>query len=194
MPTKADAHRLAQRRLDEQTSAKLAAMLRSFDDPTSQASFDAYNLAAAKLVGGAQRRAAQLALVYFQSFGRYSSPPIVERAIKDVRVDRESPVTRSPMLRIAKLVGEGLVVAAAVDQAARYAGSLSSNDLQVAQRGGLAEGASVSSRDVIGWTKELSGDACAWCQEVAEGVYGDPDGVPFHENDQCAVTPVFAGE
>jgi len=191
------AHRAAQRALDDRTGAKLGDLLRALEDPMTQAAFDAYNVASAAVVGGAQRRAAQLAIAYVatQVPTRPKRPPSAARALAGVVVSRTSPVTRSPILRVWGKVGEGLAVAAAIENAAAYAATLASNDLQVAQRGGLDEGASASGAKIIGWRKELSDDACDWCQTVGEdSVYSSPDGVPFHANDECSVAPVFEGE
>jgi hypothetical protein len=188
------AHRSAQSKLDDLTGAKLAALLEALPDPSTQSSFDAYNLAAARLVGGAQRRSAQLALAYVVVGRPQQRTPQLARAIAPVLVSRESPVTRSPMLRLRHELSQGATTPLAVAAAAGVAARLASNDLQVAERSGLDEGAQSTGQRIVGWRKEPSGDACAWCLEVAETVYGSADGVPFHEHDQCGVTPVFEGE
>lgn len=169
-------------------------MLAALPDPLSQAGFDAYNVASAKLVAGSQRRSAQLSIAYLGVLlpaKRVTSP---QRAIRDVVVDRSSPVTRSPMLRIRGLVADGAELVAALASAQAYAASLSTNDLAVAERAGLTEAADASGERIVGWRKELSDSACDWCNEVADGVYSDADSVPFHANDACSVAPVIEGE
>ena len=202
MAVAADTHRRVQRRLDDVTGAKLAAMIAVLDDPTSQEGMDAYNVASARVVGGAQHRSARLALAYMASRRAFADTPDVARALAPVLVTRESPVTRSPILRVMGLVGEGTAVAEAVAQAGAYARTLVSNDLQVAERAGLGEGARVSGEEIVGWRKNLAPGACEWCRKVSGAssaggrlrVYSSPDRVPFHAHDSCSVEPVFAGE
>jgi hypothetical protein len=188
------AHRAAQTKLRDATSERLASMLFALPEPRAQKSFDAYNAAAAKLVGGSQRRSAQLSIAYVTIGQRTVRPPSPARAISGVVVSRESPVTRSPMLRLWHEIDKGIETAIALQLAAGVAQRLASGDLQVAERAGLEEGAQSTGQRIVGWTKELSDDACPWCIEVAEGRYSSADAVPFHENDKCSVTPIFEGE
>lgn len=192
-------HRLAQRKLDEQVGAKLGAILRALDDPLTQAAFDAYSAAAATTVAGGQRRSAQLAFAYVGAIARVPKPkrpPSVAKALAGgVLVTRQSPVTRSPMLRVWGMVGAGSLVEDAIANAALYAATLASTELMVAERGGLDEAAAASGARIVGWRKELSDNACEWCQTVAgDTTYGSADSVPFHANDECSVAPVFADE
>lgn len=169
-------------------------MLSALDDPRAQSSMNAYNAASAALVGGAQRRSAQLAIAYVVVGRPVVQTPSLKRALASVLVSRESPVTRSPMLRLWRELDAGIVPSLAIATAAQYASALASTDLQVAERGGLAEGAEATGERIVGWRKELSGDPCPWCEEVADEVFRSADAVPFHANDQCAVAPVFEGE
>ena len=194
MAVRAETHRRVQRRLDEVTGAKLAAIIAALPDPTTQEGMNAYNVAAAKLVAGGQHRSARLALAYMASRRAFVEAPDVARALAPVLVTRESPVTRSPILRIMGLAAEGVAIALAVEQAGAYASSLVSNDLQVAERAGLDEGARASGEEIVGWRKSLAANACGWCRSASHRVYSDADRVPFHENDHCSVEPVFAGE
>lgn len=170
-------------------------MIRALPEPGEQRALDVYNLAAARLVGGAQRRSAQIAIAYLAALRAPVRQASLERALEGVRVTRESPVARSPILRLWKLLDEGQEHAAAVIAAGTYASALCSGDLQAAQRGGLQEGAAASGARVQGWVKELSPTACEWCQTIGvDQVYRSPDGVPFHANDTCSASPVFEGE
>ena len=190
------AHRAAQRRLDEAIAARLAAILAGIADPTVQAAMDVYNLAAVAVVGGGQRRSVQLAFAYVGALIAYRRAPRLERALEPVLVTRASPVTRSPILRVWKLLEEGAAREEAVARASSYAGELASNDLQVAQRGGLDEAAHASGQRIRGWRKDLSPTACEWCVRVGSksGRYKSAESVPFHENDRCGVVPVFEAE
>lgn len=195
MATPADrAHRLAQQRLATTVGARLDAMIRALPDPMAQSSMDAYNRAAAKLVAGAQRRSAQLSIAYLGTIVPPRRPPSPDAAIEDVRVTQESPVTRSPILRVWGLVTAGTALVAALENAGAYASTLSSNDLAVAERGGLGEAADASGERIVGWRKELSDDACDWCQGIADQLFSGADLVPFHPNDACSVAPVLEGE
>lgn len=189
------AHRLAQKRLDELTGRTLAQLLASLRNPVEQVAMDTYNVAATRVVGGAQRRSAQLSFAYVGALTPPKRPPSIARALAGVVVTRDSPVTRSPVLRLWREVGRGVELALAVQTASAYAATLASNDLQVAQQSALAEAGSASDQKIIGWRKELADDACEWCQTVgAERIYSRADTVPFHANDECAVSPVFADE
>lgn len=95
----------------------------------------------------------------------------------------------APVLRARSVVEEGAEVRVALEAASSYAGSLSSNDLQAAQRVGLQEGASSSGLAVHGWRKGLGPEPCSWCQGIADRVYGRPESIPFHDNDRCGVEP-----
>jgi hypothetical protein len=189
------AHRLAQKRLDELTGRTLAQLLASLRNPVEQVAMDTYNVAATRVVGGAQRRSAQLSFVYVGALMPQQRAPSMRRALAGVVVTRDSPVTRSPVLRLWREVGRGVELALAVQTASAYAATLASNDLQAAQQSGLAEAGSASGQKIVGWRKELADDACEWCQMVgAERIYSSADSVPFHANDECAVAPVFADE
>jgi hypothetical protein len=191
------AHRRAQTRLADQLQAALAALIGALPEPRAQTAMELYNRQAVRLVGGGQRRAAQLALAYV---GRLvaadpgKAPASVGRALAEVAIDGESPVARSPVLRLWSLIDAGERVDQAREAAGSYAGALATGDLQAAERAALAEGARAGEREPIGWTKELSGDACDWCQSVAADVYRSPDEVPFHERDRCSVAPIFDRE
>lgn len=188
------AHRDAQARLADLVETRLGAILDALEAPMEQSGFDAYSRAATLTVAGGQRQAAQLAIAYVARGAPLVRPPSAVRAIEPVRVTAESPVTRSPMLRLWGQVAEGVAFADALASSRGFAAELASRDMLVAQRAGLDEGASASGRQIVGWRKELSGSACDWCQMVAEGSYGSADAVPFHEHDLCSVSPIYEGE
>jgi hypothetical protein len=121
-------------------------------------------------------------------------PATPERAVADALVGEDSPVARSPILRLWGVLGEGGAMADAQQQAASYAEGLSSGDLQAAERGGLHEAARATGRDIKGWRKVLGPKACDWCRTIASdesGRYHSADSVPFHQRDECGVAPVF---
>lgn len=170
-------------------------MLQALPAPRAQQSMDAWNIAAMRTVAGGQRQAAYFAFAYLAQLRAMRRAPSLERALEGVLVTRSSPVASSPVLRLWRLLDEGQEEAVAVTDAGNYAAWLSSNDLQVAQRGGLNEAASASGGRIVGWQKELSASACDWCQTVgAERLYSSADAVPFHANDTCGVSPVFGEE
>lgn len=195
-------HRTAQERLAAETSRRLAALIAAIPEPGEQAAMDAYAPAAARLVAGGQHKAATLGMAYVGRLAPRAPgkpPPTVERALADVLVSQDSPVARSPVLRMWKRLGEGVAPEEAKREAASYAEELGSNDLQVAERGGLREAANASGRKVKGWRKVLSSNPCEWCRAIAGtegssgqlGRYHQADSVPFHERDHCGVAPVF---
>ena len=193
--TAAEAHRRAQTALDLRVGDRLAKMIAALPAPREQGSMDAYNRASFHLVAGGQHRAGQLALAYLARIAPFSRPAQLTAALASILVTPESPVTRSPILRLWSALAEGSELAEAVAVAGSYAYQLSSNELQVAQRAGLEEGAHASGEEIVGWRKELSPDCCDWCVLVGEDrVYHSPDTVPFHERDSCGVTPVLASE
>lgn len=155
---------------------------------------DAYNRAAAPVVAGGQHRAAQLAVAYIATQAQPRSTPALGVALRDLIVTRASPVTRSPILRLWSLIDDGHAVAEAQGAAGSYAEALASNDLQVAERAGLNEGARVAGERVVGWRKALDPGCCAWCQRLAVGTYRSAESVPFHERDRCSVAPILKGE
>ena len=61
-------------------------------------------------------------------------------------------------------------------------------------RVGVSEGAAADGLRVQGWRKSTGGDACPWCEALADNVYGDADSVPFHEGDRCGVEPDLEDE
>jgi hypothetical protein len=125
-------------------------------------------------------------------------PTDVEAALlkAGVLVEPDSRSLVAPVLRARALVDEGELVPAAMQAAASYAGALSSNDLQAAQRVGLDEGAKSSGLEVHGWVKSLGPGACSWCSTIADNVYDDADSIPWHDGDRCGVEPSLddAGE
>lgn len=196
-------HRIAQNRLDAQVGRQLGAILQAIPDPLTQAAFDTYAVAAAKTVAGGQRRSAELSFAYVGQLAKRPTAaatkptraPVVARALKGVLVTRDSPVARSPMLRIWGMAATGSPLESAIANAAAYAATLASNDLAVAERGGLDEAAAASGERIVGWRKDPDGDACDWCYAVAgDTLYGAAESVPFHANDRCGISPVFADE
>ena len=188
-------HRFAQQALGERVGQALAKVIVELPDPEAQEAIERYLSRAVPLVAGGQRRAAALALAYVR---KLSPPapgklvPTVDRAVAGHLVTAESPVATSPILRLWGRLNEGDSLETAQAAAASYAEALATGDLQVAQRLGLEEGARAGAREVQGWSKELSGEACDWCQEIAGQVYRSADAVPFHDRDRCAVAPAFA--
>lgn len=187
-------HRLAQTRLSENVRARLAALILALPNPTEQAAMDAYVRAAVPIVGGGQRLAATLALSYMRDVTAARAGSVA-RATEGVLVTAESPVARSPILRVWGALADGVALAEALDMGGSYAGALASGDLQIAERSGLTEGARASGREITGWRKQLSFSACKWCRKVgAERVYNSAETVPFHDRDHCGVAPILAEE
>lgn len=188
-------HRLAQKRLDENVFARLYALLAGLSEPREQAAMDVYNTGAAAIVGGGQRASVQLAFAYVGALLRFKRQPSLDRALAPVLVSRESSVTRSPILRAWSMIDEGLPQSEAISSAQSYARRLASNELQVAERNGLDEGAHAAERKIRGWRKQLAASPCPWCVRVGgQRVYRSAETVPFHENDECGVAPVFERE
>lgn len=190
------AHRRAQARLADRVSLALAGLIVGLPDPTGQEALELYAPLAARVVSGGQDRSARYALAYVAQLAprsRTKSAPTTARALEGVLVTAASPVARSPILRLWQIVGDGESLEEAQRQASSYARGLATGDLQAAQRGGLTEGARASAKDVQGWRKVLSADACDWCRKIADGGgrYRSADSVPFHARDECSVAPVF---
>ena len=184
------------------TAEQLAAIINALPEPQSQEAMALYTPHAARIVAGGQQHSATLAMAYVEQFAPRSRTRLVptsERALADVLVSSESPVARSPVLRLWSVVGEGESLDEARRQAASYAEALSSGDLQAAERRGLHEAARATGRKIKGWRKVLSSSPCEWCRTIAGtagssgqgGRYHDADSVPFHERDHCGVAPVF---
>jgi hypothetical protein len=188
-------HRKAQRRLGAATEQSLRRIITGLPEPESQSAMTLYSRSATPLVAGAQTRSAGLALAYMGRTAKPQRTPSLQRALRGVIVTTASPVATSPVLRLWAQLEEGVTPAEAALVAASYAWALASNDLAVAERGGLDEGASASGQRIIGWRKEVDPDCCDWCQLVAnERLYSSADSVPFHERDQCSAAPVLEGE
>jgi hypothetical protein len=175
------------------------AMLARLPDPSTEQAFTLYAQAATRLVGGAQRRSATYAIAYLTQLSPpapAAEPPTVARALAGVVVTPESPVARSPVLRLLARLKEGDAEPLARHAAGSYAGELGTGDLHAAMRGGLDEAARAGGRAIRGWRKELSPEPCPWCVTIASGGgrYHRADTVPFHPRDHCGVAPVFADE
>jgi hypothetical protein len=186
-------HRVQQERLAHGVARRLGGMLRGLPD-LAQPSVVAYHDGALVLVLGGQHTSANLAAGYTaaRSRRRLLDVDVVNALARSgVLVTTDSRSLVAPVLRARHLVAEGAELAAALENAAGYAAALSSNDLQAAQRVGLAEGAGDG---VVGWRKLVGPDACQWCNLTADTVYADPDSIPFHDNDRCSVEPVLENE
>lgn len=163
------------------------------DAPGEQDAMVAYNAAAAIVVAGGQHRAAQLALAYIGRQATARTTPSIGDALRPVLVTRESAVARSPVLRLWALLGEGATTVDAKTAASSYADALGSNDLQVAERAGLDEGARVADAHIVAWRKVLDPGCCEWCHKTSTRTYRSADSVPFHERDRCSAAPVLEG-
>jgi hypothetical protein len=187
-------HRARQSAIRQTIGNALTGLLYALPD-LSQESIDAYVGRALPTVHGGQQIAADAAAAYALALGggRPARAANVDRALaaSGVLVTSESRSIVAPMLRARGLAADGLAQAEAMQGAASYARELSSNDLQAAMRVGVGEGAASAGYAVRGWRKSLSGDACDWCQQIANTVYRDPDAVPFHAGDRCDVEPVL---
>jgi hypothetical protein len=189
-------HRLRQQAIQRTVAARLELALRGMTD-LSEAELAAYVDLAYPTVAGGQTVAADTAASYIgvlagpRMNGHRRRQADVAKALlrAGVLVQPDSRTLVAPVLRARNLVAEGEETAPALRAAASYAASLASNDLQASSRVGLAEGAAAAELDVNGWTKDLSSDACTWCQQIASGSYGTPDDVPYHDNERCGVTP-----
>ena len=188
-------HRARQRLIQRVTSDRLGFLLRAMQDLSEEA-LDRYVAGAHPTVAGGQRVAADTAAAYTGvlagSRRRPGARPVdVDGALErsGVLVTRETRSLVAPMLRARKLVGEGAEHAIAISTAAGYAGQLSDADLQAAMRVGVNEGAAAADLSVGGWRKAPGGDACDWCQQIADNSYDDPEAIPFHAGDRCGVEP-----
>jgi len=170
----------------------------------SQPALDAYVDGAFPVVAGGQRAAGDTGAAYMRVIAaararargrrlRPVRPGDVEAALlkAGVLVQPDSRSLVAPVLRARALEAEGQAMPFAIDQASSYAAALSSNDVQAAQRVGLSEGASSAGLTVHGWRKSVAGDACSWCNAIADAVYDDPEAIPFHEWDKCGVEPAL---
>jgi hypothetical protein len=189
-------HRLAQERLAAALEQALMLVLMRLPDPSTEQAFALYARQAMRLVGGAQRRSATFAIAYLTQLSppaRGAEPATVARALEGVAVGAESPVTRSPVLRLLARLNEGDEEPLARRAAGSYAGELGTGDVHAAMRGGLDEAARAGQRKIRGWRKDLSAEPCAWCITIAAGGgrYHRADTVPFHPRDHCGVAPVF---
>lgn len=189
-------HRDRQQKIATIVGSRLGAVLRTLRD-LDEAELARYAEAAYPTVLGGQKLAADAAAGYAVALAgpsrRQGRSVDVARALARSGV-LITPDTRSlvaPVLRARKLVAEGEKHRDALATAAGYAAQLSSTDLQAAMRVGVGEGASASGLAVTGWRKGLSGDACEWCQDVADEVYDDPEMIPFHASDRCTAEPVL---
>ena len=174
-------------------------LLLRLPEPSSETAFAFYGQHAARLVGGAQRRSATFAMAYVAQLSPPSplvAPPNTARALAGVAVDADSPVTRSPVLRLLARLKDGDDELIARQAAGSYAGELGMGDLKSAEYGGLDEAARAGTRRIVGWRKELAPTACDWCRTIAAGGgrYRRADTVPRHGRDKCTAAPVFADE
>lgn len=195
-------NRSGQRQLANDVAATLSQTLARLPD-LSDESLDHYVKRAYPVLVGGQRASANLAAAYSVALARLERPRaptssevdlVAAMRSADVLVTPESRSLPAPVLRARALVADGQTRAQGLTAASSYAGALASNDLQAAQRVGLQEGAATMSLGVVGYRKDLDADACEWCAEVANEVYGNADAVPFHDRDRCAVSPVLEGE
>lgn len=186
-------HRVAQQRLAHVVRDSLARLVYALPDVDEQAAMDAYTPAAVSIVTGGQRQSATFAFAYMRALippARGRAAPTIERALIGRLVTVDSPVARSPVLRMWARIAEGEERAVARQAAASYANALASGDLQAAQRGGLEEAARATGKRTR-WRKHLNPASCEWCRKVGgERTYASPDKVPFHERDECSVAPV----
>jgi len=188
-------HRLRQQAIQRTTATRLELALRGMTD-LSEEELHAYVEVAHPTVAGGQMVAADTAASYTgvlagpRTTGRRRPADVAKALLRaGVLIQPDSRALVAPVLRARRLVAEGQETAPALQAAASYAGSLASNDIQAAMRVGLEEGAAAAELDVNGWTKDLSSSSCDWCQQIAQGSYGTPDAVPYHDNERCGVTP-----
>lgn len=174
------------------------AVLMTLRDPGTDEAAAVYATQATRIVGGAQRGSARLAIGYMHLVSPQApgTPALLDRALAGTLVTPDSPVATSPLLRLLARLAEGDEEPVARQAAGSYAGALATGDVQAAQRGGLEEGARAGARRIRGWRKELAPDPCEWCVTIAAGGgrYHSPDTVPFHQRDHCGVAPVFADQ
>jgi hypothetical protein len=192
-------HRRAQLATRERVAGQLSTMLHRLPS-VDQPELELYTRAAYPVVAGGQRRAADLGAAYLLQLKPPGVPPArpvnVTRALdrSGTLVSADSRSLVAPVLRARRDLAAGVAYLDAIGAAASYAGALSSNDLAAAERVGLDEGADAGGVEIHGWRKGLSGDACDWCQSIAEQVYGDADSIPFHDHDRCGPEPVLEGD
>lgn len=190
-------HRQRQRVISALVGGRLEALLVTMRD-LGEDELARYVDSAYPTVAGGQRVSAETAANYASVLAgprRPRRPVDVEGALAKagVLVSSESRSVVAPVLRARHLVDEGEAQSAALRTAAGYAGQLSGADLQAAMRVGVDEGAQASGLEVGGWRKAPGGDACEWCQSIADNVYDDADSVPFHDGDKCGVEPDLEG-
>lgn len=190
-------HRERQAALVDGVAGRLDRLVRSSPD-LEQPTIDRYVRAAYPAVAAGQYAAAGLGAGYLAVLvprtPRTARRPVdVDGALarSGVLVTPESRSLVAPMLRARALTADGLELGAALETAGNYAGTLSSYDLQAAQRVGLDAGAAAVDAKVEGWQKDPGPGACSWCVALAAEVYADPDAVPFHDFDKCGVVPAI---
>lgn len=190
-PRLTDAVRLLTRNVLRQVDTIVRATWTSLPDLSDEAG----ELAVARVVptvGGAQRLMASIHASYMaQVTGLGLTAPEVALLVA------EADWNRSPLKQARSLMGEGLALSAALDQAARRAAQVHSGDVLRARNDATtALGDGVEAVRPVRWAKVPGPTACSWCREVSRKLYYRPDGLPVHLHDRCglnAVTPAEAG-
>jgi hypothetical protein len=188
-------HRRAQHTLRATTGATVAGMLAQITLERSPQIRDWYAAGTARLVAGGQRAAGTLAVAYIRAILPLVAPVDLDAALALVLMTSESPGAFVGLLRLWRLLDEGLDELRAREQAGSYAATLAMGNMNAAQRAGLGEGARATGR-AVKWRKVAAPGACEWCQLIASGGarYSEPGRVPFHTfgRDRCGVAPEFA--
>jgi len=194
-------HRRRQQGIQRAVGAGLGVLLRAMPS-LDEESLAFYVDGAYPIVAGGQTTAGETAAGYIgviaaarararEQRHRLRRPPDVLAALtrSGVLVQPDSRSLVAPVLRARALEADGMAAPAALEAASSYADALASNAMQAAQRVGLGEGAAANGLEVDGWRKQLGPGACSWCNAIANGVYADPDAVPYHDNERCGVEP-----
>lgn len=153
----------------------------------------AYSNRVASLVSGGQRAAARLAAAYIGVYAAPEEDLDLDDDLDDELLRPGDDKSMSGLMRLWSLVGQGMPVGQAREEAGAVASQLAEGDLHAAERTGLDAGARAAHERDLRWALNTNPEACDWCEMIAEGGfrYHEAETVPFHQNCRCSPIPQF---
>lgn len=191
----AQAHRIAQARLGAQTMLRMRSIWPLLDNENVDATFDSWLTAAVPIVAGQRMASSRLAANYLTA-SKVSALGVGAAPLRPVLADH----VEHRGLTTSLLVTGPLSLKRA---AARGVRSRTANDVAetssaaAAMRYALDGGRDTiiqtlrSDRNAVGYERVTSGNACAFCEDLAGIRMTDDDAFQAHDGCGCAAAPVW---
>lgn len=190
-----EAHRLSQARLGAITVARLRDLFHLLDPTDLDGTFERWIRSVVPVIDAQRSVSIRVAAAYLRAFkttnvGVDAATPIVRPGPADLRALTTSMLVTGPV-SLKRATARGVQLADALSVAEASSSAAGMRYVLDAGRSTLTQSIRAD-RDATGFVRVTSGNACAFCSDLAGTHIPDDEAFPAHDGCSCSAEPVYA--